>query len=379
MKAKILFVTTLATAVAFVSCNKEVAPVVETGTKTVKVDVSGVFAGTRSNDTDAIGENKPVHVNNIEVYLSDKTSFYQEYDQNGEPVTTVYNYNDWSNLNASWTKSYHFVPAAVNEVIVVGNTGATDKKTYSDPSILRATTLNIEDEQDCTALSLYGEDIQLATGTPDEHAYPNYDADVTIKPHVSRLEINSFQYTGTTYKAKDMKLMMVFFNNYHTTANLATGVVGNTKVTVSVDRTNVFTTLQEVLTAKENNYGTWSYDNNETGWAFAANSEGTAEVYDPEKPFSYNFFTTSATVTPQVIVWLQAKNTDGDIQNLYLKTKLFHKEGSTDNAISASTNQVYTTDFIFDDDNLENPEKCIDLTVSVVEWEIVPVITDFEE
>ncbi len=382
MKAKILFVATLATAVAFVSCNKEPQAVADTETKTVKVDVSGVFAGTRGDDYAAVSEGA-VQVNNIEVYLVDGSgNFRTGYDANGkDEVTWDMNYNNWS---TSWTQSYHFVPAAVNSVIVVGNTNA-EGQTYTNKSGVDNVSLSIANEQNPAALSLYGYDgslIRAATQPDAKDNQPLYTANVLLKPLVSRLEISAFQYTGSNYN--NLTIKRVFFTNYYEEAKLSTGDLSSLE-TLTVSQTDVFQKLQDA----EVTGGAWYYDDP------ALTLNGNTETAVTGNPLAYCFFTSGATVTvPQVIVWLQSTNTDGTVQNLYLKTSGFYKadsyyvkdaDGNATTEISAnkenavtSTNQVYQTKFVFGDEHLDNPEKCVDLTVSVVDWELIPVVTEFE-
>ncbi len=376
MKFTKYFMAALVLSMGFASCTSEDEPNVgKAETKTVKLNVSGVFAGTRSQTT-SITDNTPVKVNQFSIYLTDNTgTFRTAYNENNAEVApTGFDFNSTS-LNTSI--AYHFVPAAVNHVIAIGNKDVS-RSTYANEAAVDGKTLDIAAEQDCENLSLYAEENLTAAGTEELHQYPLYKATLNLKPRVSRLEISGFEYAGTKYK--DMELKMVFFNNYYTEANLVTGKVNTSDsktVAVSVDKTNVFTTLGNVTI---NTHGAWSFDKpteNENEWTFVDNK------YTPLNPFAYNFFTTGTTLIPQVIVWLQAKSAvegdSQDVQNLYLTTKNFYKEGddTKTNAISKETNQVYTAVFKFDDTALENPEKCVDLTVKVANWEVVPVIPEF--
>ena len=59
---------------------------------------------------------------------------------------------------------------------------------------------------------------------------------------------------------------------------------------------------------------------------------------------------------------------DGDKAALYLATKGFSP------AVTSDVAKIYQVKFEFDDGDLANPQKCVEVSVDVVAWDVVPVI-----
>ncbi len=368
---KILGLVAIAT-LALVSCNKEEVSVTETGTKTVKVDVSGVFT---KGQTAAVQAGN-VQVNKLDVYFVDAAgTFHTAMNADGTAAISQ-SFIDAETLNGT---TFHFLPLAVDHVIVIANADAT----YTNEAAVDAVKLDIADEQTTTALTLYAEAELTESGTDSEGHAPLYKASLTLEPRVSRIEISTFEYAAvdadTPRDYTSITVKQIFFNNYYLTASLASGAVEGEPIKETIAAGSVFNLMNGL--ASNTKYGTWSYDstfNPAIGTLNAAAEWKNATTYTV--PVAYNFFSAKVDPMPQLVVWLQAVDAKGDTANLYLATDGFTKKeenATAGAAITALDSQVYTVDFVFTDADLADPTKCVQLTVGVDQWVLVPVTPEF--
>ncbi len=52
-------------------------------------------------------------------------------------------------------------------------------------------------------------------------------------------------------------------------------------------------------------------------------------------------------------------------------SKIFSLDSSADFA------KIYVMNFAFSDEDLDNPQKCVEVTVDVMSWDVVPVTPEF--
>ena len=90
---------------------------------------------------------------------------------------------------------------------------------------------------------------------------------------------------------------------------------------------------------------------------------------------AYHFFPDAAKIAgddhPQLVVKLTGTKANGDKAALYLATKGFSP------AVTSDVARIYQVKFEFDDGDLANPQKCVEVSVDVVAWDVVPVIAQF--
>lgn len=408
MKLNKLFMPLLA-ALALTACSNDDEATLQTAQqqKSVTISLANVVSATRSVGT-PITTNSAVNLGGFQVFFSDGTNLYEAKDKDGSAATTYFeslqSFKDNDNDNNS-TKTFHFLDAKVNEVIVVGNITSqlSNKTMVSDLEEI----LKIENQQNPQNLKLYGSaDLKLKTQDPtmDEHA-PLYEANVVLSPRVSRIEIAGFEYKqkegASSREYTSLEISQVLLNNYYTQANLTDGAVittgENTKgLFLPVDAGTVYAEMLKAsgwMTDKFVNTATTEEDedseqptlplvtlNESSSWKKEYSSEGD----DINRPV-YHFFPNASNIAtaydaekqtgdhPQLIIKLTGKKSDGNDATievpLYLATSTFTP------AVTKDFAKIYVMSFEFNDGNLQNPQKCVEVKVSVVNWIVITSVT----
>ena len=342
----------LAASMTFVACSKDDGAPAGQGTpKSVTIKLANVVTPSRSAGGEQIVAGKAVTLTKYQVFFSDGTNLYTAKDVNNQNDAVQYFDNTAGAVPTEG--NFHFLPAAVNEVIVIGNHDKIDgAKTKAELDL----ELSIENEQDEDNLTLYATSA-LTPKTP-EHAdnNPLYEANLTLAPTIARLYVKGFTYNaekGTgNRKYTDLKLEKLALNNYYTTNTL----VSKTKDGLTnepLDKSTVWDWFAGLQVGFHNDPLTYTL----TPTAPSA----TSMLY-------YHIF---AGLQPQLALRLT-----GDGTPLYLATSKFKKEdGSYVNTWEAGT--VYEMEFNFSDTDFDQPDKCIDITVTPVKWVVVAVTPEF--
>ena len=352
MKITNLMLVALAASMTFVACSKDDGAPAGQGTpKSVTIKLANVVTPSRSAVGEQIVAGKAVTLTKYQVFFSDGTNLYTAKDVNNQNDAVQYFDNTAGAVPTEG--NFHFLPAAVNEVIVIGNHDKIDgAKTKAELDL----ELSIENEQDEDNLTLYATSA-LTPKTP-EHAdnNPLYEANLTLAPTIARLYVKGFTYNaekGTgNRKYTDLKLEKLALNNYYTTNTL----VSKTKDGLTnepLDKSTVWDWFAGLQVGFHNDPLTYTL----TPTAPSA----TSMLY-------YHIF---AGLQPQLALRLT-----GDGTPLYLATSKFKKEdGSYVNTWEAGT--VYEMEFNFSDTDFDQPDKCIDITVTPVKWVVVAVTPEF--
>ena len=180
MKIKNYLALTLMAAVSFAACDKgENGADGDKSPKSVTLTLSNVVPGTRAADDPVAGDSK-VTLNDFQVFFaeSDGTLVKGKTLQNtdAEHYFAVADFKDEN-------KVFHFLPAEVTKVIVVGNL-SEDLKTAlasagSTDDLKR--TLTVAAEQDDANLALYDE-VELTTVVGEDSAgHPLYKAAMVLE------------------------------------------------------------------------------------------------------------------------------------------------------------------------------------------------------
>ena len=100
----------------------------------------------------------------------------------------------------------------------------------------------------------------------------------------------------------------------------------------------------------------------------------TAESVDPVL-YSYHLFPGQV---PQFLVKLEAQPVSGATEHLYLMTNSLRKS-ATEILLPQDIlpGNIYRMAFTFSDGSFEQPEKCIELTVSVAKWQVNILTPEF--
>ena len=248
MKIKNYLALTLMAAVSFAACDKgENGADGDKSPKSVTLTLSNVVPGTRAADDPVAGDSK-VTLNDFQVFFaeSDGTLVKGKTLQNtdAEHYFAVADFKDEN-------KVFHFLPAEVTKVIVVGNL-SEDLKTAlasagSTDDLKR--TLTVAAEQDDANLALYDE-VELTTVVGEDSAgHPLYKAAMVLEPRVARIEVVGFEYKAEVDDAtqaekerlyESIQVEQIVLNNYYGQAEFVTGAVSGIKTNTTIDAGSVF-------------------------------------------------------------------------------------------------------------------------------------------
>ena len=318
--------------------------------KSVQFSLANVIS-TRGVDASIQNATK-VNLNNYQVFFvgSDGT-LYSGKDVNGGAVPHYFE------TAPTAVQTFHFLPAAVAKVVVVGNYGSKIT-TATKLDDIKAIATTWKDQQNNENLLVYGE-AELEKAADDDHAN-TYKADVNVKPLVARIEIGGFVCGFSDTPAYDeVKVTMVALNNYHANATVG-GAVSNLKnETINTNTAYPFFNA----TAPENS------------------KDVVSDVVLTKTAPSHNFNTDSylvyhtfAGTVPQLVV--RVTGVKGSVESpLYLATNGFKENSVSVTEFKPGT--IYRMNFAFADTALAQPEKCVVVSIEVAEWVVVNVTPEF--
>lgn len=381
-------------ATTFAACNKEdITPVVEQGNKSVTLNIANVFQ-TKGTGTE-VENGSAVKLNTVQVFFSDGTDLHTPKTVDAKNVADTY-----FGKGEVVATQFHFLPKAVTKVIVLGN--MPEQTATTEAALLAAVQdLTVGEEQDPEALSLFGIDTDLTPGDADEdihdekdetalpHPNPYVQAEVNLVPTVARFEVTGFEYAqvavaaGQTAPARNYTEMVVnslSMRKWYTTAT------ANFAGEVSVEGASLDPFAGTGLN-KDNIYATYFTKVPTTEWYYdataytlkAANNyvqtvatvTGEAAVSD-KKCFDYHVFPGAV---PQFLIELTGKEENGLIAPLFLMTSALKVNNAALTAIEAG--KVYRMAMRFDDNNLQAPEKCVEVAITVDDWNVLVVTPEF--
>ena len=388
MKLSKLMLGMAVAAVSFAACNKEdITPSVEQGNKSVTLSLANVLKTKSASNQVAADE---IKLNSFQVFFSDGTTLYSPKTVDGKGTATT----RFTQQEEDGLYEFHFLPKAVNQVIVVGNMAQLDVTTHA--ALLAAVKdLTVGGEQNPTNVRLMGIDTTLEAGETEhaagnntgiQHPDPYVHADVNLSPAVARFEITGFEYALKTGAEKRNYTTMTVENlsirNYYTKAvvNFA-----NVPTTADADLLNFGGAL-----TKDNVYVDY-FNELEAGWwldnvgttlaaePYTAAVNVPATETEPAKDcYAYNVFPGAL---PQFL--MQLTGAEGGVESpLYLMTSALKVKNDNNELVALTAEDitagnVYRMAMKFDDSNLQNPEKCIEVTITVDEWVVVAVTPEF--
>lgn len=264
----------------------------------------------------------------------------------------------------------------MNKVIVVGNNGSQiNASTYVDLK----KDLIIAEQQNPTDLDLYKEVELTSVSGQDEAGHPLYKAKVVLEPRVSRIEIGKFEYTAPTQgqrKYKSIEVQQVMLNNYFGKADRQGGTASDIQNS-DISPGSIFGLFETAADAWYNDEFT-STESPATTLPLVTLDENTQYKHSYEKGNvrpAYHFFPKDNNIGntnhPQVLVKLIGTTNEGTKVPLYLATSTFTP------AVTADFAKIYVMNFAFSDEDLDNPQKCVEVTVDVMSWDVVPVTPEF--
>lgn len=375
-------------AVSFAACNKEdITPSVEQGNKSVTLSLANVLQTKSASNKVAADE---IQLNSFQVFFSDGTTLYSPKTVDGKGTATT----RFTEQEEDGLYEFHFLPKAVNQVIVVGNMAQLDVTTHA--ALLAAVKdLTVGGEQNPANVRLMGIDTSLEAGKTEhaagnntgiQHPDPYVHADVNLSPAVARFEITGFEYALKTGAEKRNYATMTVDNlsirNYYTEAEVNFANVPSPKALLNfggaLTKENVYVDYFNKL---DENPGWWL---DKVGTTLADNAYASvvaipATETEPAKDcYAYNVFPGAL---PQFL--MQLTGAEGGVESpLYLMTSALKVKNSDNEMVALAAEDitagnVYRMAMRFDDSNLQNPEKCIEVSITVDEWVVVAVTPEF--
>ena len=319
--------------------------------KSVTFSLENVVSGVRGVDT-MIPDATKVVLNNCQVFfVAADGSLHTGKNLDGTAVADHY-----FTTAPTAPITFHFLPAAVEKVVVVGNYGSELAPANLDA--IKAITATAAEQQNDENLLVYGEADLVAT-TNDIHAN-TYKAEVTVKPLVARIEIGGFECVFSNPALYDrVDITMVALNNYYNDATIGGALSNYSSATINDSSAYPFfnatapTYTKDVVTGVSLTAAAPAVD-------FAANK--------------YLVYHTFAGNVPQLAV--RITGVKGSIESpLYLATTAFND--GTNTITSFEAGKIYRMSFAFADTNLAQPEKCVQVSIKTAEWVVVPVTPEF--
>lgn len=374
-------------AVSFAACNKEdITPSVEQGNKSVTLSLANVLQTKSASNQVAADE---IKLNSFQVFFSDGTNLHSPKNVDGKGTATT----RFTQQEEDGLYEFHFLPKAVNQVIVVGNMAELDVTTHA--ALLAAVKdLTVGGEQDPANVRLMGIDTTLEAGETEhaagnntgiQHPDPYVHADVNLSPAVARFEITGFEYALKTGAEKRNYTAMTVENlsirNYYTEAEVNFANVPTPKALLNfggaLTKDNVYVDYFNVLEA-----GWWLDKVGTTldadAYAAVVNVPGATETEPAKDCYAYNVFPGAL---PQFL--MQLTGAEGGVESpLYLMTSALKVKNANNEMVALTAEDitagnVYRMAMKFDDSNLQNPEKCIEVSITVDEWVVVAVTPAF--
>ena len=382
MKAIKFMLSACVAAVALTSCEKEefVPQVQDTRMKSVEISLENVkFNGTRGAAGNKIKQGDAVMVNDFKVFLTDDAGnvYTAKVADGSQDAQTYWTSEDLAAgaLNAE----FHYVDHGCMKVVAVANLG----KDMSYEEFLQMENLNIDNEQNAEDLSLYAEAYLTKTNNQETHGsttFEVYEAALTLKPRISRFEVDGFRVKfNATPKYDEIRITDLLFQHYDSETSLQTGNESGSHIKHIVDladQTAVYNYFNNTSKATG-----WFLDSFDTPLVITP----SAPAADTPTPLAYHFF--SGTAVPTFVIKLVVDGLPAYLysKGLYSSEKL--SGGSPAPITSFEEGKIYRMSaqgevlgdgsIPVDEDDIDPMDRCLDITVDVVDWVVELVFPEF--
>lgn len=371
----------LVAAAALVSCNKEETTPVDGNLKTVTLSLENVIMTKGLGEPiapDADGKMPPVQVNNFKVFLTDASYSpgYAAKNADGTQDATFY-FSSADDLNKKL--EFHYVDNKCTKVVVVANMGDVSFQEVMEEN------RGIDLQQDPTALVLYGEDDLSSTGRQHSNTETGkltdvYEAEVLLKPTISRFEVAGFvtEFSTPTPKFNKIEVTDIAFQHYFpylgvtTAEGLEMAGAGNHVLHIANDKLNNDAVVHD-----------WFNGNASSGWFrdhFTTPLAMTPESPKADAPsdLAYHFY--SGEAVPTMIIKLLADGIPA-----YVYTSTFKRQSGTALTVleqgciyrMSAAGAVDKDGSIVIPDDIDPIERCIEVTVEVKPWVVELVTPEF--
>ena len=367
MKSTKLMLSAFVAAVALVACTKE-NPAPEGGNlKSVQLSIENVSYQTKGAGYASNLENTEVVLNNIQIFFSDGSNIYLPKNIDGTLAKTVFSAAELATAELN----FHFLPASVDEVYALGNVATVSVQDNDLLSKLHM-DLDVASQQNPDQLTLFAvSELQpVATPTGDHTSHINstktYSATLQLAPRVARFEIKKISCDFSTLPVfNSVEAVKLAFADYYQTTDLFTGLISNPMNINTSSSETIFSYLSGVSAG-------WICDS----WSTPLSMTPSAESVDVN--LAYNFFAPLASGSSYPSFVLQVTTNNSEIA--YAMTAKFKKasDGSDLLVTDFKPGCIYRiTDFRFKDTDLTHQERCVEITVDVVEWSVVNIYPTF--
>lgn len=370
MKIKSMMLAALTASMTFVACNNDDSGdfLPDQAPKSVTIKLPNIQPEPSRATGNAIQGSSKVELSNFKVFFVDASGnevTVPQYNSQDQKVFFQNTDGDWATVTTPSNElTFHFLPSNTSKVVVVGNIGDVAYST------LATRVDNVPNDAPAhPSYPLYGESALTISGAVDVGGHNNvYQASVTLTPRVSRFEIYGFEYAGSAYTSVTLK--KIALNNYYTQSEFVSKNPSGSPVYEDVSASTAWDWIEQsaapwadaltlTLNAGEKKFvdGTAISDPAEDGEG-ATNivTYGLAHISDAQQ-------------NPELLLALTGTNGATETP-LYLR-------GKFTNESAFESGKIYRVLYSFNDSNLEQPERCVELTVSVSQWTVVPVTPEF--
>ena len=367
MKSTKLMLSAFFAAVALVACTKENTTPEGGNLKSVKLSIENVSYQTKGAGYATDLDGKDVVLNDIQIFFTDGSNIYLPKTIDGSVAKTAFTAEEL----AAADLNFHYLPTSVDEVYAIGNAAAVSVQDNDPLSKLHA-TLSIAGQQNPENLTLFAvsELRPLAAPAGDHSTHVSstkvYSATLQLAPRVARFEIEKISCDFSAEPLfNSVEAVKLAFADYYMNSDLFTGTVSNAYNINTVSQETIFSYLTNMTPD-------WNCD----VWSNSAVLTPSAESV--EVNLAYNFFApmVSGGSYPRFVMQVVTDNSE----IAYVMTVKFRK--SSDNSELAVTDFepgcIYRIkDFRFADTDLTHQERCVEITVDVIEWSVVNVYPTF--
>lgn len=420
MKLKYFGMLTLAS-MAMIACNNENEGLIseqDNSPKKVVLRLEGITSGN-SRSTDGTTSNKTVSLKDVAIFLyADGGVIY-----NALEIAST-NSDDWEKITGTGY-TFENVDPAVNRVMVIGNYdnletnnsfGTAASLVNSTAASLMTKTIdlksqNVSAQESDGATTSTKAVMTLFGSTPnniqDADGDGVYEAAVSIKPIVSRLEVKSVSCkfvepagTGGIVKSATVTVQGIglfdYYNNMTLDGKALTNLMDASKIAEPTTGTSGGKTYEFLASSGD---WTWAYDITTTGYKNELNDAITSGspiemTLDPSgaATFAYNFFPVASGTTidgvasqptnqalANIRLYVNVKNPDDPANKEYVVTTAFRDASGT--VVTPAPGKIYQLDYAFETDNIReswgDDKIKVNVTVTTVDWDIIPVTPSF--
>lgn len=339
------------------------------GKKSVVLKLDGLVGTSRAANGTPGAEGK-INLANVVIVFSDGSSIIKYEELNSQSGA------NWTALTTTGV-AYHNLDNRITQVHVIGNTTGKTIKLDGTVAEMKASTLDVKDEQDMSNVTLFGEDdyLEPAAGSHGDASHPDdeltmFNAEVNLKPLIARIEIGNIQCEdlGTLYKS--LSLQDIGLMNFNGIISLDGVTKGLEMTMANVLEPGTGTRADGEIVFGESVCAGW-------GWDAISNEvlDGAADIHYPttgNDRYVYHFIPRNDL---KVKLYLSATDVNDHVSPFTTVTAGF--DGTT-----FEVGKIYQLSLVFGEENIKpwDPDEtiCVNVKVNVAEWDIQQLTPVYE-